>query len=157
MMTTSLVWIYACRLEKTPSRRHAVKGRDHFAFSDVRKLVAQAALDENFPLLCPVPRKPALNILAADQISPLVKAMMSSVDIGIVARPRILSIIFFPYSLLPVSFCKITTLPCTTNSTSEFGKNPIFSRTSMGIVTCPLLVIFIRFTSTKYYFSKYYL
>jgi hypothetical protein len=65
MMATSLVWIYACRLEKTPSRRHAVKGRDHFAFSDVRRLVAQAALDENFPLLCPVPRKSMVNTLAA--------------------------------------------------------------------------------------------
>lgn len=65
MMATSLVWIYACRLEKTPSRRHAVKGRDHFAFSDVRRLVAQAALDENFPLLCSVPRKPVINTLAA--------------------------------------------------------------------------------------------
>jgi hypothetical protein len=64
MMATSLIWIYACRLEKTPCRRHAVKGRDHFAFSDVRRLVAQAALDENFPLLCPVPRKSVVNTLA---------------------------------------------------------------------------------------------
>jgi len=65
MMATSLTWIYACRLEKTPSRRHAVKGRNHFAFSDVRRLVAQAALDENFVILCPAPRKPVLNSLAA--------------------------------------------------------------------------------------------
>ena len=65
MMAISLIWIYACRLEKTPCRRHAVKGRDHFAFSDVRRLVAQAALDENFPLLCPVPRKSVVNTLAA--------------------------------------------------------------------------------------------
>ena len=57
MMATTLTWIYACRLEKTPSRRHAVKGRGHFAFSDVRRLVAQAALDENFAILCPSPGK----------------------------------------------------------------------------------------------------
>jgi hypothetical protein len=64
MMATSLIWIYACRLEKTPCRRHAVTGRGHFAFSDVRRLVAQAALDEDFPLLCPDSRKPVLNTLA---------------------------------------------------------------------------------------------
>jgi len=63
LMATSLTWIYACRLEKTPRRRHAVKGRDHFAFSDVRRLVAQAALDDDFPLLCPVPRKSIVNTL----------------------------------------------------------------------------------------------
>jgi hypothetical protein len=57
MMATTLTWIYACRLEKTPIRRHAVKGRGHFAFSDVRRLVAQAALDKNFAILCPTPGK----------------------------------------------------------------------------------------------------
>ncbi len=57
MMGTSLTWIYACRLEKTPSRRHAVKGRNHFAFSDVRRLVAKAALGKNFAILCPHPSK----------------------------------------------------------------------------------------------------
>ena len=43
MMATSLTWIYACRLGKAPSQRHAVKDRNHFAFSNVRRLVAQAA------------------------------------------------------------------------------------------------------------------
>ena len=57
MMATTLTWIYACRLEKTPNRRHAVQGRDHFAFSDVRRLVSKAALDENFAILCPRPGK----------------------------------------------------------------------------------------------------
>jgi hypothetical protein len=65
MMATSLTWIYACRLEKTPSRRHAVKGRDHFAFSDVRRLVAQAALNDDFAILCPVPRRSVVNSLLA--------------------------------------------------------------------------------------------
>jgi len=68
LMATSLVWIYACRLEKTPRRRHAVKGRDHFAFSDVRRLVAQAVLDDDFPLLCPVPRKSMVNTLVTAMI-----------------------------------------------------------------------------------------
>jgi len=63
MMATTLTWVYACRLEKTPSRRHAVKGRGHFAFSDVRRLVAKAAMDDNFVILCPVQRKSVINSL----------------------------------------------------------------------------------------------
>ena len=63
MMATTLTWVYACRLEKTPNRRHAVKGRSHFAFSDVRRLVAKAALDDNFVILCPVQRKSVINSL----------------------------------------------------------------------------------------------
>ncbi len=65
MLATSLTWIYASRLEKTPSRRHVVKGRNHFAFSDVRRLIAQAALDDNFGILFPVPRKSAVNSLVS--------------------------------------------------------------------------------------------
>jgi hypothetical protein len=65
MMATSVVWIYASRLEKTPSRRHVVKGRNHFAFSDVRRLVTKAALDDNFGILFPVPRKSVVNSLVA--------------------------------------------------------------------------------------------
>lgn len=65
MMSISVTWIYASRLDKTPSRRHAVKGRNHFAFSDVRRLIAKAALDDNFSILCPAPRKPTINSLVA--------------------------------------------------------------------------------------------
>ena len=65
MMATSLTWVYACHLNKTPSRRHAVKGRNHFAFSDVRRLIAQDALDKDFQLVCPLPRKPIENSFAA--------------------------------------------------------------------------------------------
>ncbi len=63
MMATSVIWIYAGRLDKTPSRRHVVKGRNHFAFSDVRRLIAKDALDDNFSILFPVPRKTAVNSL----------------------------------------------------------------------------------------------
>jgi hypothetical protein len=52
MMAASVAWIYASRMEKTPSRRHAVNGRNHFAFSDVRRSVAKVALDKNFRMLC---------------------------------------------------------------------------------------------------------
>jgi hypothetical protein len=65
MMATSITWIYACRLEKTPTRRHAVKGRGHFAFSDVRRLVAEAALDNDFAILCPPPSKSLANSFVA--------------------------------------------------------------------------------------------
>jgi len=65
MLATSVAWIYADRIDKTPSRRHAVEGRRHFAFSDVRRSIAQAALEENFSRLCPVPRKSAVNSLVA--------------------------------------------------------------------------------------------
>ena len=63
MMATSLTWIYASRLEKTPCRRHAVKGREHFAFSDIRRFVAKAVLYDNFGVLFPVPRKSVVNSL----------------------------------------------------------------------------------------------
>lgn len=63
MMASSLTWMYASRLAKAPNRRHAVTGRRHYAFSDVRRLVAQAALDDNFGILFPVPRKSVVNYL----------------------------------------------------------------------------------------------
>jgi len=65
MMATSLTWIYASLMEKTPDRRHAVKGRRYFAFSDIRRCIAEAALDDNFDMLCPVPRKSVINSLVA--------------------------------------------------------------------------------------------
>jgi hypothetical protein len=61
MMAASVAWIYASRVDKTPARRHIVQGRNHFAFSDVRRSVARSAADDNFALLFPVPRKSTLN------------------------------------------------------------------------------------------------
>ena len=63
MMAISFAWIYASRLKKTPRRRHSVKGRKHFAFSDIRRIMAEAALDDNFGILFPVPRKSVVNAL----------------------------------------------------------------------------------------------
>ena len=65
MLATSVAWIYAARIDKTPQRRHAVEGRRHFAFSDVRRSIAQAALADNFSSLSPVPRKSVVNSLVA--------------------------------------------------------------------------------------------
>ncbi len=48
MMATTIPWIYADRLHTEPDRRHSVNGRSSFAFSDVRRLIANAALDPDF-------------------------------------------------------------------------------------------------------------
>ena len=63
MMASTIAWIYASRLEKIPTRRHFVRGRKHFAFSDVRRLITEVVLDNNFGILFPVPRKSAINSL----------------------------------------------------------------------------------------------
>jgi SRSO17 transposase len=65
MMATAVTWIYASRLDKTPSRRHAVKGRNHFAFSDVRRLIAKASTEEDFSLVCPETCKSKLNSIVS--------------------------------------------------------------------------------------------
>jgi hypothetical protein len=65
MMAASVAWIYADRIAKTPKRRHAVEGRRHFAFSDVRRSITQAALENDFSRLFPVPRKSTINSLVA--------------------------------------------------------------------------------------------
>ncbi|SER80919.1 Transposase DDE domain-containing protein, partial [Nitrosomonas sp. Nm51] len=63
MMATTITWIYADRLDKTPQRCYAVNNRSHFAFSDVRKLITQAAFDKDFVTFCPKPGKPEQNSL----------------------------------------------------------------------------------------------
>jgi len=61
MMGTTLTWIYADRLHSTPDRRHKIRGRSSFAFSDVRRIIAEAALDPDFQSICPRPIQPAQN------------------------------------------------------------------------------------------------
>jgi len=57
MMSVTLTWIYADRLKVDPQRRHKVKGRASFAFSDIRRIMAEEVLDDDFDRLCPKPRK----------------------------------------------------------------------------------------------------
>lgn len=57
-MAVTLTWIYADRLRPNPQRRHKVKGRTSFAFSDVRRIIAEAALREDFAGVCPIPASP---------------------------------------------------------------------------------------------------
>jgi hypothetical protein len=65
MMASTITWIYAERLKTDPKRRHKVKGRTSFAFSDVRRLIAEAALSDDFDRVCPKPGNPTKNSLVA--------------------------------------------------------------------------------------------
>jgi SRSO17 transposase len=55
MMATTLTWIYADRLQCAPDRKHKIRGRTGFAFSDVRRIIAEAALHQDFQSICPLP------------------------------------------------------------------------------------------------------
>ncbi len=61
MMASTITWVYADRLKTNLERRHKVKGRDSFAFSDVRRTIAKAALDIDFHRLCPKPSNSPVN------------------------------------------------------------------------------------------------
>ncbi len=61
MMAATLTWIYADHLEIKPKRRHAVLGRRHFAFSDVRRSFTELAMSENLDRVFPIPRKAQRN------------------------------------------------------------------------------------------------
>ena len=52
LMATTITWIYGAKMENAPNRRHHVKGRNSFAFSDLRHLIAKDSLNENFKLVC---------------------------------------------------------------------------------------------------------
>ena len=65
LMASTITWIYADRLKADPERRHKVKGRTSFAFSDVRRLIAEAGLDQDFDRVCPKPGNPTKNSLVA--------------------------------------------------------------------------------------------
>jgi hypothetical protein len=65
MMAVTVTWLYAIKLENTIDRRHMVRGRNSFAFSDVRHMIAKAALNDSFDRLCTIKSKPAQNIPVA--------------------------------------------------------------------------------------------
>ncbi len=64
MMASTIVWIYTMQLENVPKRRHAVKGRNHFAFSDVRREMTTTLMDNNFSGICPSEGKTRINSIA---------------------------------------------------------------------------------------------
>lgn len=57
MMATTLTWIYADRLQCAPDRKFKIRGRSGFAFSDVRRIIAEAALGQDFQSICPLPKQ----------------------------------------------------------------------------------------------------
>lgn len=67
MMASAFTWIYASQLAKAPDRRHKIKGRSSFAFSDIRRIIAKEVLSDEFnrALLVPqqTPRKSFINTL----------------------------------------------------------------------------------------------
>jgi hypothetical protein len=67
LMATTITWIYGARLEHIPERRHNVKGRNSFAFSDLRHIIAKAALTDDFNAVCnkkqKLPRKSFVDAL----------------------------------------------------------------------------------------------
>ena len=65
MMAATMIWLYADHLEQAPKRCYAVNNRRHFAFSDARKLITQAALDNDFLTLCHKSHKPSQNSFIA--------------------------------------------------------------------------------------------
>ena len=48
MMALTMTWIYADLLKADPESRYKVKERTSFAFSDVRRLIAEAVLNDDF-------------------------------------------------------------------------------------------------------------
>jgi hypothetical protein len=62
MMATAVTWLYAIRLEHAPERRHIIRGRSSFAFSDVRHTIAKVALGGSFDRLYFHQDKPPKNL-----------------------------------------------------------------------------------------------
>lgn len=56
MMAVTLTWVYAAKLQNAPDRKYKIRGRSSFAFSDVRRIIAEAALNQEFQSICPLPR-----------------------------------------------------------------------------------------------------
>lgn len=61
MMATTLIWIYADKLQKMPDRKYKIKGRASFAFSDVRRIMTEAILDPDLKSICPLPTQTPQN------------------------------------------------------------------------------------------------
>jgi len=57
MMASAFTWIYAGKLVKAPNRKHKIKGRSSFAFSDIRRIIAKEVLSDEFNRTFPVPQQ----------------------------------------------------------------------------------------------------
>jgi hypothetical protein len=63
MLATTLVWIYAARLENAPKRRYANQKRTEYAFADVRRIIADEIGNPGFIIGCHKLHKSAQNTL----------------------------------------------------------------------------------------------
>ena len=52
LMAATITWIYGVRIENIHERRHKVGGRNSYAFSDLRHIIAKAAMTDNFSAVC---------------------------------------------------------------------------------------------------------
>ena len=58
MMALMITWIYADRLKAAPEHRHKGKGKISLAFSDVLRLMGEAALNDDLKRFCRKPGNP---------------------------------------------------------------------------------------------------
>jgi len=65
MAATTVVWIYAARLQHTPARRYATHDRREYAFPDLRRSLAREVAEPDLNIGCPTSLKPARNPLIA--------------------------------------------------------------------------------------------
>jgi hypothetical protein len=63
LLAMTLTWIHADQTHEAIQRRHAVKGRRHYAFSDARRALARVMLDRNTLHVLDLPRNPARNVV----------------------------------------------------------------------------------------------
>ncbi len=76
MMAATVTWIYGARLENIPERRHKVRSRNSFAFSDLRHIIAKAVLSKDFDAVCRNYSKYLKNISSTPCYAWLLKYMM---------------------------------------------------------------------------------
>ena len=62
MLTTTLTWVYADRLQCAPDRKYKIRGRTGFAFSDVRRIIGEAGLHQDFNRFAHCQRKDHKNL-----------------------------------------------------------------------------------------------
>ena len=53
MIAATLTCVCADRLQHEPDRKYKIRGRASFAFSDVRRIIAEEALNPDFQSICP--------------------------------------------------------------------------------------------------------
>lgn len=63
MVATTLVWLYAERLDNAPKRRYANRKRTEYTFADARRNIADEIARPGFVMGCHKSHKPAENTL----------------------------------------------------------------------------------------------